>query len=129
MSAAVLLAAADEQTQKPAGDDAVLSWSMSGGIAGFCDELFIWPDGRIRRTTCKFGGKEKSGKLGKDDAARVADWVKKFGRITISSSDPAVNDALSTTLKLRGTGSERPSESDKQKMLEWAQDVYNADRP
>jgi hypothetical protein len=129
LGAAILLAAADERTQKAGSDEPVLSWNMSGGIAAFCDELSVWPDGKIRRGTCKFGGRDNSGKLGREDAARLDGWMKKFGRITISSNDPAVNDGLSVTLKLRGSGSERPSEPEKQRILEWAQDLYNADRP
>jgi hypothetical protein len=121
---------ADQLSKKDnATSEPVLFWTMSGGIAGFCEELSVWPDGKVQASTCKFGGRNKAGKLSKEGAERLRRWIDSFGAISIGGRDPGVTDSLALTLKLRGRGKARPSESEKQQMLEWAQQVHNANRP
>lgn len=132
LTVAAGMAGADQVVQKPpvepAGDP-VLVWSMSGGIAGFCEELSVWVDGKVRAATCKFGGRIRSGKLAGEDAAKLARWTRTFGSVSIEQRDAGVADSLAVTMKLRGRGDGQPSDSEKQKMLEWAQATYNGNRP
>ena len=126
------MAKADQVVQKPrveAAGDPVMVWNMSGGIAGFCEELSVWLDGKVQARTCKFGGRVRPGKLAKEDVARLARWTKTLGSVSIGQRDAGVADSLALTMKLRGRGDGQPSESEKQDMLEWAQATYNANRP
>ena len=114
--------------QEPASNLA-LSWYREGGIAGFCDEMKVSAAGEVTATSCRPAGARKSGKLSKKNLARLDRWRTSFGSVVIERKDPPGNDTMTVTLTLKGTGNRRPTESERQELLDWAQSVYAQNHP
>ena len=106
-----------------------LTWSRSGGIAGFCDNLTIYLSGEVQGSNCKGGEmveKSLSELLSPKEIATLNEWVSKYGEIKIDASDPkGVADAMSVKLTLHGTGTEQNiGQAEQQLLLTFAQDLY-----
>lgn len=123
----ILLAAMLANCQPPAG--AVLEWSRSGGFAGFCDELRVWPSGRFEAASCKPDGKTRQGTLPRAEADKLERWLKAFGKLKHDSRQTGVDDGMAVTLELRGSGKGSPSEKETAAVLDWAAAVFTANRP
>jgi hypothetical protein len=98
-----------------------LTWSRSGGIAGFCDNLTIFLSGEVQATSCK--GNEVTEKrlnelLSREEIATMNEWLLKYGVVDIDESDPAgAADAMSVKLHLAGLGTEKMTSSAVQQVL------------
>jgi hypothetical protein len=101
----------------------VLSWNRDGGFAGFCDELKVSAVGDAAAATCRTQG-IKTRKLPTEDRARLDEWRRTFGAVSITSGDPGSADSMTLKLTLAGKGSDQPSAAQRQEMLDWAQRVY-----
>ena len=115
-------------TQGQPAQEIVLTWHREGGIAGFCDEMKVWATGAIRTESCKTQG-SRQGKLAKEDLGRFDYWRALYGAIVIETKDSPTSDAMILRLMLKGTGSRQPSDEDRTQILDWAQDVFNQNRP
>ena len=113
-------AAFSRQTEKP---EVAVTWRREGGIAGFCDEMQILTNGEVKARSCR-GNAEKTVKLSSEDLNRLNTWRKRFGNFDIDSNQRGVADGLNVTLSLRGTGSGRPTDAERQEISQWAERVY-----
>jgi len=105
-----------------------LTWSRSGGIAGFCDSLTIYLSGEVQGTNCKNGEvveKSLNELLAPEQIATMNEWLLKYGVVDIDASDPAgVADAMSVKLHLAGLGTEKmTSKAIQQVLLQFIQDL------
>jgi hypothetical protein len=103
----------------------VLTWRREGGIAGFCDEMSVSANGEVRARSCKPGGGSRTGMLSKEDLVRLDQWRMSFDSVGIETRDSPVTDAMTVTLTLKGNGTGKPTDEERQDILGWAQDVYD----
>jgi hypothetical protein len=106
-----------------------LTWSRSGGIAGFCDTLTIYLSGEVQGNNCKSDEmveKSASELLSAEEIATMNDWISKYGEINIDASDPkGVADAMSVKLNMYGSGSQQNMvQASQQLLLTFTQDLY-----
>ncbi len=106
-----------------------LSWHREGGIAGFCDDLFVSGFGTAQAGNCRSGESYPEGQLTAAELAQLNDWARQYSSVVIEESNPQVSDDMPITLIMSGSGSGQPTEAEQQAMLSWAQDVYNRLQP
>ena len=104
------------------------TWSRSGGIAGFCDNLTIYLSGEVQGTTCKKGDiveKRLNEILSREQIATMNEWLMKYGVVDIDASDPSgAADAMSVKVHLAGLGTEKmTSKAVQQILLQFLQDL------
>lgn len=105
-----------------------LTWSRSGGIAGFCDSLTIYLSGEVQATNCKKSDvveKSINELLTPEEITTMNEWISKYGEIHIDASDPkGAADAMSVKLDLYGTGTQsNMTQASQQLMLTFIQDL------
>ena len=115
--------AACDRAQPESDSPIVLAWSREGGLAGFCDELKVAASGEVTASSCKAAG-VKTRKLSSDEMARLDPWLTAFGSVTATSQDVATTDAMTMKITLSGKGQNQPSVTQRQELLDWAQQVY-----
>ena len=101
-----------------------LTWHREGGIAGFCDELYVSAFGQAQPSSCGRAQEYPSGTLTDAERALLTEWGQAFGSVVIEQRDTQVSDAMGFVLIMTGTGTGQPSEAEQQAMLDWAQDVF-----
>ncbi|MHB1318128.1 MAG: PA14 domain-containing protein [Anaerolineae bacterium] len=105
-------------------EDALLSWRREGGIAGFCDRLYIDRDNRAIFATC--AQSLQMGELTPDEITRLISFRVRYGAVEVLAHDnPGGPDNLRLSLRLDGTGNQAASETDQAIILAWAQSVYD----
>lgn len=110
------------QTEKP---EVAVTWRREGGIAGFCDEMQIFTNGEVKTRSCR-GNAEKTVKLSSEDLNRLNTWRKRFGNFDIDSNQRGVADGLNVVLSLKGSGSGRPTEAERQEISQWTERIFTA---
>jgi hypothetical protein len=108
-----------------------LTWSRSGGIAGFCDSLTIYLSGEVQASNCKSSDmveKSLSDVLSAQEIATMNQWISKYGTITIDASDPkGAADAMSVKLTMNGTGTtQNMDKASQQLLLTFVQGLYQS---
>jgi hypothetical protein len=106
-----------------------LTWTRSGGIAGFCDQLTIYLSGEVQASNCKT---EQMVEMpltdvhSPEEIATMNDWVSEYGEVEVDASDPkGAADAMTVKLTLYGLGKEQQTSPEaEQALLEYAQDTY-----
>ena len=106
-----------------------LTWSRSGGIAGFCDTLTIYLSGEVQGSNCKSSEiveKSLNELLSAEEIATMYEWISKYGEIHIDASDPkGAADAMTVKLTMYGTGTQQNMvQSSQQTVLTFSQDLY-----
>ncbi len=101
----------------------VLIWQREGGIAGFCDGLNIFADGRVNVTTCQ-GEVVESNTLSPDQQTQLAAWVDRLVGFEKTWSDGAVADSMTVLIRFFGGGVDTASEDEMQVMSNFAADIY-----
>lgn len=101
-------------------------WHREGGIAGFCDQLVIYPDGDAVASTCQTqpASETAMGSLTPEQLQQVNGWLERYQSFTYDQRDPAVADAMTVRLVFNGSGSESVTEEVQQEMLLFAQEIY-----
>jgi hypothetical protein len=98
-----------------------LTWSRSGGIAGFCDSMTIYLSGEVQATSCKKNDiveKRLVDLVSAQEMTTMNDWIKKYGNVSIDISDPkGAADAMTVKLQLFGTGTEKLTSQPAQQLL------------
>jgi hypothetical protein len=107
----------------------LLTWKREGGIAGFCDFMTIYLSGEGHGSSCKggqYGEQRLIDVLSQEEIAKLDEWVKNYGNISIDASDPkGVSDRMIVILTLIGTGSQQTiSQSNKRELLNFAQELH-----
>lgn len=100
----------------------MLIWHREGGIAGFCDVLIASTTGAVQAGTCN--AEPINATLTEAELAQLKQWATAYAQVVIVQGDPAVADAMFTTLEMNGLGGQYPGEAEEQAMLAWAQAVY-----
>jgi hypothetical protein len=121
-------------TTAPAGgetpaalDNPTLSWHREGGIAGFCDDLAIYPNGQVVAATCGGNQPVELGQrtLAAEQLTQLQNWVNTFASFTFERTDEATADAMTISLEFTGTGTTEATDEDKQAIIDYAAEVYN----
>lgn len=100
---------------------ALLSWSREGGIAGYCDTLTVSGDGSYTLESCK--GKSQPGQLSESQAELLQFYAARLEAFEMGKRDPAVADAMSTTLTFNGVGAAAASDSEQQAVAALASEI------
>lgn len=85
-----------------------ISFSRSGGIAGFCDKLAVYRDGSVMVEDCK--SKQSDFLLDAEQLAQLYDWLDTYQYTEYHHSNSAVADGMSVSLVLEGTGQKTAGE-------------------
>lgn len=125
----IILDAAGRQVEYHTNEDGTvilpateaLTWSRSGGIAGFCDTLTIYLSGEVRGSNCNTSQpvvKRLSELLSAEEIVTLNEWISSYGLVEIDASDPeGVSDRMTISLKLTGTGTEQLTDPAAQQAL------------
>lgn len=92
-------------------DTPILTWSRSGGIAGFCDDVTVLASGAYRVVTCK-DRETKNGQLTASQLLQLTRWVNKIRYFEKDNNDPPVADAMSIKTIFKGAGPLDASDDD-----------------
>jgi hypothetical protein len=96
-----------------------LSFSRNGGIAGFCDTLAVYRDGRVMVENCK--SQQADFLLDEEQLAQLYDWLDTYQHTEYNHSDPpAVADGMSVSFVLEGTGQKAAGEDAVRAMTDFA---------
>lgn len=107
-----------------------LVWKREGGIAGFCDTLTLFRSGELYTSKCNGQTEGQMGTLdnllSSQEQAQFSEWISELGEVELNASDPeGVADRMVVTLKFTGSGkSKQLTQSEEQKLFEFAQDLY-----
>jgi len=105
-----------------------LTWSRTGGIAGFCDNLTIFLSGEVYGNQCKnTDGRMESftSLFSASEQKQFGAWITEFSQENLDASDPeGVSDSMTVTLILFGRGNGKPGRAEKEMILNWAQELY-----
>lgn len=107
------------QAGGPAPAGLALSFSRTGGIAGFCDTLAVYRDGRVLvEKGCQ--GKKADFLLDAAQLAQLYAWLDTYQRTEYHHSDGAVADGMSVSLVLEGAGQQTASDDVIRAMTDFA---------
>jgi len=111
----------------PSREQLAVSWSRSGGIAGFCDQMTIQTSGAVEVLSCKSNvTPHPSTKL---DAARFSQlnqWLNTYLPTEIIIKDSGTADSMTVTLNFDGKGTLVMPEDIKAQLASFALDVFNS---
>jgi hypothetical protein len=113
---------------QPDANTPVMTFTISGGIVGFCDELNIDRDGSYRLQSCQH--QESSGLLNQGDVVTIQAWHENLADFQFTSEDnPAGPDNLATQLIFRGAGEVEADERQRQVIFDWINGLMVRLRP
>ena len=101
----------------------VLMWQRMGGIAGFCDGVVIFADGRVLVTTCE-GEPLDEGVLSSEQQAQLDAWIRRFASFDVEETDPATADAMTVLVEFTGAGDGIASDVDRQALRDFAAAIH-----
>ncbi len=102
-----------------------LAWHREGGIAGFCDDLFVYAYGAALAMNCKVGQPQSvSLRLDAAQLEQLYTWLDDLQPIQDYQTDPATADAMTVELLLNGTGGRAAAEADRQALINFAMALY-----
>jgi hypothetical protein len=101
---------------------AVLEWERSGGFAGFCDKVIVYPPDRADVINCK-GDMKTRIQLTDTQREQLDNWLKTYKVIRFQQKDPAVADAMSISLLLASGGEQEADEETIQLISQFAADL------
>jgi hypothetical protein len=104
----------------------VLTWSRSGGIAGYCDQLLVFDNGQAIASSCKSSDTGKRVLLSTEQQAAIMGWTQRFTSFSEELKDPATADAMTINLEFTGSGQQALSDADLTTMLEFVSEMYTA---
>jgi len=105
-----------------------LAWSRQGGIAGFCDDLYVYMDGQVGAGDCRMGAAiaSRTSRLDADELDVLYGLIDRLPSVQVSRGDPAVADAMFVNLVFSGRGTGLASDADQEQLLNFAADLYAA---
>jgi hypothetical protein len=96
-----------------------ITFQLSGGIVGFCDELTVTAGGEYVLNSCKHP--QTSGVLEPSDRASLKTWVSNLAGFQLRTEDaPNGADLLTTNLSFAGVGAVAAEDAQKQVVYDWA---------
>lgn len=106
--------AASPVSAEALGEGQILLWQRVGGLAGFCDRLVVYADGRAVAASCEAQMTAARGELllNGDQKSQLNDWLRTLKPFDREQSDPATADGMSLRLVFAGTGDQEAKPSD-----------------
>jgi len=92
-------------------------YHREGGIAGFCDDVVVYLDGRAMVSSCK--GLNTTFYLTASELQQVYAWFDGLKSIDYSYSDPATADGMKTVLSMPGQGQKSADDASIHAILEF----------
>jgi len=105
---------------------AVLTWKRIGGIAGFCDLVAINPGGEVIVNDCRGDGTRRLARSWLDhrQLTELYGWIDTLESFESDQTEPAVSDALTISITLRGDGLKKVDEAVLAAIHRLASDLY-----
>jgi hypothetical protein len=106
-----------------------MMWKREGGIAGFCDQLFVFRSGEVFISKCNSQTEGMMSTLANllspQEVTQFNDWMAEFDKAKLDASDPkGVADRMVVTLQIIGAGEKTPTEAEQQELFDFAQELY-----
>lgn len=108
-----------ETTSVIENDGVVLTWERRGGLAGFCDEVVVYADGKIMSSSCRPQATQRT-HLSVVQLAQLTTWIEAFKPFEYVQSDDAVADSMTVQLTFSGQGTQAASEAEIEHVLDFA---------
>ncbi|MHB1296267.1 MAG: PA14 domain-containing protein [Anaerolineae bacterium] len=100
-----------------------LSWEREGGIAGFCDQLYIDELEQVRFARCN--ATLRTGSLTPDERTAYRGFRARYATFSHTATDnPGGADNLTQRISMIGQGDLQPSEVEQAEIARWAESVY-----
>jgi hypothetical protein len=93
-------------------------YHREGGIAGFCDDVAVWLDGRVQISNCK--GFNVTRSLSASELVQVYAWFDGLKQVDYSYSDPATADAIKIVLTMPSQGAKTADDATVRAIVEFA---------
>lgn len=103
----------------------VITWHREGGIAGFCDDLFILADGNVIARSCNRQG-DRYGTLSAEQLAQLTEWVAQYASFDAGYRDPAVADAMQVRFSFAGGGEAEADAAAQEAMMQFAGEIFGS---
>ncbi len=98
--------------------DLVFTFSRHGGIAGFCDDLLVYADGKVILTNCK--GREARFELSPEQLQHMYRWLDAFAPFEFRHADPPnVADGMTIAWTFNGRGAQPVDAATQEQMEEF----------
>lgn len=121
------------ESEAPAGSDAaagqtdpIFTFSLSGGVVGFCDTLTVNGAGDYRLQSCD--GEEQTGTIDDDRRALLQTWQNDLTAFNLTAGDDGT-DGLQSELVFNGVGSAEADEVQRQIIFDWVNGLLIQVRP
>lgn len=127
---AIFLSACSAGTATPTPIDGVpeqpvITWHREGGIAGFCDDLFILADGNVIARSCNRQG-DRYGTLTADQLVQLTEWAAQYASFEGGYRDPAVADAMLISFRFVGSGEAEADAAAEEAVLQFAGEIFGS---
>jgi len=106
----------------------VMTWHREGGIAGVCNDLYVYASGMAYATSCRGGqtGNIGTAYLSPDQLKQLYPWVDGYRRFEIDRNSPGTADAINITLIFMGNGTKIATDLvDQALLLEFASTLFS----
>ena len=106
----------------------VLTWTRTGGIAGFCDGMTVTAGHRATLGTCEDPGAEQVRVfLSAEWIERVEEWRDRVGPFEYRHEDPpGQSDRMTVTVQFQGRRAPGASEAEQQEIASFAAELFAA---
>lgn len=127
---ALLLSACSAGTATPtpidgAPEQPVITWHREGGIAGFCDDLFILADGNVIARSCNRQG-DRYGTLSAEQLDQLTEWTAQYASFEGGYRDPAVADAMLIRFSFVGSGESEADDAVQEAVMQFAGEIFGS---
>ena len=106
----------------------VLTWTRTGGIAGFCDGMTVTAGHRATLGTCEDPGADQvTVFLSAEWIERVDEWRDRVGPFEYQHEDPpGQSDRMTVTVQFQGWRAPGASEAEQQEIASFAAELFAA---
>jgi len=95
---------------------------ISGGIAGFCDDLALFANGQVLYGPC---GNIATTTLDETRCGQLLAWEKTYAPFQFAFEDnPGGPDSMKTTVVFAGKGTATAADDEMREIMDWARQVY-----
>lgn len=106
----------------------VLRWHREGGIAGLCDDLSVFADGRVVAASCCGAESVEVGRavLDAERHELLRGWLDTLAAFEVTQTDPATADAMTIRLSFVGDGRSEAIPADQEALQAFAAETFAA---